>query len=228
MPDGMENIYQGILENKDISRLISEVFLSVQLNSDRFSPMWHALGFVHCKLHENSRGALRLHIWPKAKRGALEQKYKIHDHIFSLKSYVVYGEVTNINYELTSIVGQSAECLQLFRVKYHADGSSLVPTQKFYKVECKEKFITIKGGTYIVERGTFHESIINRDRVTVTLVATYDHVNNDPKLLGYPNESSELFRKRDGLPSEEWTSLLNDINRLIMPRPNEHSDKRVK
>lgn len=205
-------VYENLIKFNKIDHLLEELFNYTKDNIVHFSPMWHAIGFIHCQLFSCEKGNLRVHIWPKNKRDNSEQKYKIHDHIFSLNSYVVCGEIENTNYELIEQKNSQKRSYQLYKVKYHTDGSSLHPSNRFFEIKNESKIITAKGEIYGIERGIFHDHKIKLQNFTTTIVATYNHNDTAPRMLGDPQNRSKIFRKRVSFPLDQWQELL--INTL--------------
>ncbi|WP_227876019.1 hypothetical protein [Kushneria konosiri] len=207
----LENLYWDLVNSREVSGYINNVLENIQNEAENFSPTWHALGFVHCKLYENESGTLRIHIWPEWERDKSEQVHKIHDHIFSISSYVVCGSVTNKNYSLFESDASCESSFQLYRVKYESNGSSLAPCEEFFQPVVDQEKLVQKGNIYCIDRGVFHELSVNEFELTATFVATHNHDVKDPKMLGNRDNALNITRKKVNFPTHEWKALLKQI-----------------
>jgi hypothetical protein len=198
-----EHAYNDILNKRPLSNL-NEIIAELQINCNSYEATWHALGFIHCKLGSFPKGTLRLHIWPTNERHSQEQVDKVHDHIFSLTSFVICGEITNETFVDKSVLKKAAEKL-CYEVKYLLSGANLCATGNYYRetVECVQ---TIgKGGNYNVLAGVLHQSSVRNGVLVATLVATFEHNDSNPRMLGPINgflcytEKNYLRQKKMGL-----------------------------
>lgn len=182
--------------------------INVLINeSELYSPNWHALGFVHCKLATFSNGTLRLHIWPSQERHVQEQQYKIHDHIFSLTSYVVCGSIKNEIYKV-ELASKKLASTQCYEIEYVKDGAKLRATGNYYnEIKLSDSLIN-SGQHYTVVSGYLHQSSVPKSTLVVTLVATYDHKTAYPRLLGPVDDSEINFREQIHYDRSKWIELL--------------------
>ncbi|MCQ4316276.1 hypothetical protein [Stutzerimonas zhaodongensis] len=208
MSEIFQRIYNGILEGRDVSDIARNAIFLLASDTNTFSPTWHALGFVHCKLLQIDQGTLRIHIWPKKLRNDSEQKYKIHDHIFSLKSFVICGEITNKTYQLIASSDTGEPNYSLFHVEYLDSGSRLCPGEEGFLPSLIDEEVVPRTKIYHVERGVFHESAVSENKLVATLVATYNHCTGMPKMLGAFNSQGDIFREKINFPNHKWRELL--------------------
>lgn len=190
----------------DAAALISEVIDNI----DHFTPTWHALGFVHCTLHSMSAGTLRLHIWPENARSESEQRDKIHDHLFSLRSMILTGEVTNRFYRLDP-PETALPTHRMFEVFYRENRSELVATNNCYAPVVYAQSCHQKGDCYTVRSGEFHDSSVCHTRLTATIVATYEHTQMAPRMLGKLDSPPSPTRKKVDFPIAEWKVMLGRV-----------------
>lgn len=212
MLDKFEQIYWDLVNGLQPSLNIEEILNLILENSHSFTPSWHALGFIHCQLYKNDNGTLRLHIWPKNYRHKSEQKEKIHDHIFSLNSYVVCGEIKNLYYEL--VPHTSLNCvdkLQLYKVEYKENCSILAPTGKFFSPILSESNLIKSKEIYKIDRKVFHESNVDHSQLVCTLVSTYDFVKDDPHMLGVLTLEDQIVREKVKFPINEWKEIIQEV-----------------
>lgn len=211
MDDIFEKLYLGVRESRASRADIENLLRQIQDHKSDYSPMWHALGFVHCKLYESTKGTLRLHIWPANARSSQEQRDKVHDHIFDLKSLILCGQVKNRTYQLGSPTNCQSASHQIVEVKYSQSGSTLAPTHKYVSPSLKDEFTTTKGHYYTVERGEFHESVVCAKTLTSTLVVTYNHSNSQPAALSSTQVKADVNRERVPYGSNEWSQLIKRV-----------------
>ncbi|MGQ0816656.1 hypothetical protein ACT4ZR_13515 [Acinetobacter baumannii] len=211
MDSKFEDLYWGLVKGIDISSKIENLLIDISNNSHFFSPTWHALGFVHCELFKKNNSTLRLHIWPKNLRNIFEQKDKIHNHIFSLHSYIVCGEIENLYYKLINEVDLDKKYFQLYKVKYKEKCSILEPTGNYFLPILTESFLIKSNNIYKINRGLFHESRVDPSKLVCTLVATYDFVEEDPHMLGNFCEKDQVIRVKVPFPIEEWQVLIRQV-----------------
>lgn len=208
MNEIFHHIFSQIINNQDVHDAARDAIKLLESNTSHFTPTWHALGFVHCKLLQTDQGTLRIHIWPKKLRNDAEQKYKIHDHIFSLKSFVICGEVKNNTYQLKEPNESDKPNYSLYYVDYLNSGSRLYTKGERYQPNLITETKVQRRQIYNVERGVFHESIVSENELVATLVATYDHTNETPRMLGAFEGQGDIFRGKINFPQHEWRDLL--------------------
>ncbi|WP_408913073.1 hypothetical protein ACJUA3_11985 [Citrobacter freundii] len=212
MHDYMNEIYKKIINKESID--VRRFFTCLVNNFDDFEPTWHALGFIHCRLAQNDHGTLRLHIWFENNSHTAEQLEKIHDHKFSLNSYVLHGTICNEVFELIGAAPSQYE-YQAYAVKYLNNGSKLIQLDTYYNVGDVRSNIIGAGGYYTVDSKEFHRSSLVNSDMAISLVATYEHKNKDPLTL--VSHGVNEFKIRDKVPfdKEEWVGILKDyISRL--------------
>lgn len=205
MPDRLA-AYEAILDEQEVCpNTLSELIQGVSKKNYDSPPMWHALGFLHCRIATFPTGTLRLHIWPKGIRHASEQANKIHNHIFSLRSTVLCGTLKNVRYDVAPS-DHTPESYQFHKVEYLHDGSRLKPTTEYCKAIALDSEHYQAGQTYSIAIGQFHETVV-RDLFVATLVSTYDHREISPRMLGRKNTT---IQKRSTVLCEEtmWSEQL--------------------
>jgi hypothetical protein len=202
MNEIFHHIFSQIIEDQDVHDAARDAINLLARDTSPYTPTWHALGFVHCKLLQTDQGTLRIHIWPKKLRNDAEQKYKIHDHIFSLKSFVICGQVKNKTYELKEPEKIDKDNYSLYYVDYLESGSRLYTTGERLQPHLISETTVQQREIYNVERGIFHESLVSENELVATLVATYGHTN-------------DVLREKINFPQHEWRELLVKVLRKM-------------
>ncbi|WP_395302996.1 hypothetical protein SIM97_11135 [Pectobacterium zantedeschiae] len=212
MHDFLNEVYGKIINKSDIDivRILDYMIESY----NEFEPNWHALGFIHCKILKNDSGTLRLHIWHAQEKHADEQVEKIHDHLFSLNSFIISGKIKNefFNVEKTN---KNDFTHYAYIVKYIDEGSYLTSSENFYNV-CKlnEKTI-VPGEYYTIDSSEFHRSSLANGISTLTLVATYNHLEKDPLTLSSKELESCKIRKASPYNKDKWRDILINFRKEI-------------
>ena len=115
-------------------------------------PRIHGNGFLQLDLSKDKR----LHVWhpdlPKQKNPT-----PIHNHNFSFKSSVIYGELTHITYE---IVVNEGEYNLYYPVIKNGQNTILVKLESgsFWDLKETAKYILSDGSTYFFNHTRFHQN----------------------------------------------------------------------
>ena len=205
MSDLFDSAYNNILNGNAFN--LKEMLDHLIENYESYEPTWHALGFIHCFLAKNETGTLRLHIWKRNERHVFEQIEKIHDHLFSLKSYVLLGAIYNEVFDLEETYNDSFE-FESYTVKYLENGSQLKSTGKFYNIKKSTENKVKEGGFYTVSSDEFHRSSVIDHEYAVTLVATYGHLDKEPTTLISQGQDIKLERAKVYYQKDLWRDLL--------------------
>ncbi|GAA3628147.1 hypothetical protein [Flavivirga jejuensis] len=136
---------------------------------------WHPLGFIYIKLIQGKKNDYRLHIWPKETRSSNKTKHPIHNHIYNIESLVVSGKV---GCEAYSIEKKTISKTKLYKVHYSKSGSKLVSTNESVNIEKKNISWTNTGNTYIIEKGDYHQSVVEQNTFAATVVKNYNKSDN--------------------------------------------------
>lgn len=142
---------------------------------------WHPLGFMHVKLLLLGDKVLRFHIWPKGNRKPQEPLWEIHDHNFSFHSYVVFGELQNVLYDVYS---KTRGDYVLYEVSYYDDASFMRRTNE-HVVLGEGRETRMHAGEYYYEAAAdFHRTHVPVDFCAATLVAATIDPSITPKVVG--------------------------------------------
>ena len=155
-----------------------------------------------------------MHIWPSQERHSQEQQHKIHDHIFSLTSYVICGSIKNEIYRIQNVPKKLATS-QCYNVKYKENSAELIATGKYYNEIKFSETVVGTGEHYTVLSGDLHQSAVPKSSFVVTLVATYDHNFSAPRLLGPIDGSLSFTREQVNYDKQKWIKLLRNIEQNL-------------
>lgn len=203
--------YKRLLNGEPVLDLARPIIHEVGSDSHEYQPTWHALGFLHCKVADFEAGQLRLHIWPSGKSHHLEQDLKVHEHLFSVNSCVVRGQLWNVNYDFVAVSTSTEADFQSYSVEYLGDGSRLNPTGRYFKVVRVNEEKVRGGEFYRVKRGVFHETKRDYSEQVVTLVATSEAENRSPFMMGNLQRCASKFRQRVVCEREVWYQEISQV-----------------
>jgi hypothetical protein len=148
----------------------------------------HPLGFIACTLLSEGTTKIRLHYWPVT--GGVQQSAdcQIHDHLFEFKSWVLSGQVQNIEYSVTECGMEMAE----YQTEYVDDLSILSKTGRTLKLAETERMTYQSGSTYGLRAGVLHETIrLGAEPAFTVLVA--NEVSAAPPLVLGPRDGQDRY-----------------------------------
>ncbi len=167
---------------------------------------WHPLGFIMCKISNEIKKTIRLHIWPENKRCIQKPTWLIHDHIFDLKSWVLKGAITNIEF----ITGEFDNSFQVYNTIYDKDKSILIKTNQRLSILESKRYLIKEGESYDVYAGHLHKSI-SSNNTTVTVCETVNQFNLKPRVLGSCAGRDKYSYTRNVVSKAELEAIANKI-----------------
>lgn len=151
----------------------------------------HPLGFYACTLIDEGDRKIRLHFWPIDGGAPQSPDCQIHDHLFSFRSWVIYGSVENIEYT-TSPEGQE---FSVYRTEYSGYTSTLTKTNDVRNLSVQKRESFSAGSSYDVKAGTLHKTVRTGAQPAFTVLATRDVSTTLPIVLG-PIDGLERYTYR--------------------------------
>ncbi len=151
------------------------------------------VGFMQAYINSE----VRLHVWHPELPGEVEAFGSRHNHRFDLSSTVLLGAVADtslrVSQELHAYPGQ----FRLYEVQpAHLDDTSApVRVGGPVHVEISSVRKLLKGATYYIPRGEFHES--RAEGLTVTIVEKYNQIDTPAQILAHRTQVPEhaMLRK---------------------------------
>ena len=154
----------------------------------------HPLGFLSWKIGpvDEFDGSIRIHYWPINGRKYKQPNWQIHTHNFHLKSHILMGCITNIDYERSS--PHTTGLWHEFKATYQNQTTSIESTGKTFSLNKKSE-ITHKGGeVYEVKKGTFHQSVVDINSECLTLaIESHKDTSADPIIAGSQSTGKFVF-----------------------------------
>ena len=141
---------------------------------------WHPLGFIICKLMTEGRFNARFHYWPPHEGRPQDTGCQIHDHTFRFSSWVLAGEVQNIEYKND----KSGITYALYKTEYIDEVSILRKTESTICLSVSSYLNQIAGSKYEIEAGCLHETKLISSEPAVTVLITEDMLNQAPTVVG--------------------------------------------
>lgn len=181
--------------------------IDLKLEENTLQGNWHPLGFIHIKIGSvENVGDLRLHIWSDRERKTQTPEMPIHNHVFTVNSHILIGKVTNKAYSITN-----GSKYRIYHIGYNESRSILTPTNSIVDSELISVSSYNKGDFYQVKVGDFHESQVNENEFSATIVLATDRIKDSPVTLGTGDANTEYVYHR--MPCEK-TTLEGLINKL--------------
>lgn len=208
----MSEIYSELeswFSNQDEENWRSSLATIIERHQKLFRPIWHPLGFIHVKMAENTNGdTFRLHLWTAEYHHSDEQSSKIHDHMFDIRSRVVFGAVKNTNYEFVS---NDSGSFRVAIVNYLRNSSRLEETGFFGDITEVNSTFLVAPAEYRVPAFNLHETSTFNSNLSLTVVHTSHAAKYNPRAL--LNRNAPLPPKRDPIPCDRelWSKLLERI-----------------
>lgn len=177
------------------------------------------LGMLQGYVHEGTTDELRIHVWHKSlRRPGIEESGLLHDHRFNLRSFVLVGALTQVEYDLTE----------------DADGDwqlhSVVPARKAFAlsgkpdglVEALPKRYRAKTRDYVIrareryyfDKFQFHGTHTFTDLV-VTVVAKSEQEDAQARILA-PFGKPVIHAFDNPLPESAWRPVLAQARETLL------------
>jgi hypothetical protein len=165
----------------------------------------HPLGFYYCSLDNNKQQGTknRLHLWSPF---CVEQepRWRIHNHVFNLKSQVILGSITNIGYKL-----KQGNNHQIYEVIYQEQDSVLMKTQSKVDVSIAKESLFKQGMEYIVSANELHQSIPENNKLTICLCEmVQENFRTAPLVVGEISGKEKYIFKRESVAREHILKLV--------------------
>jgi hypothetical protein len=156
----------------------------------------HPHGFHVVLLHSQADMEWRLHMWARGTRSISGMPTFIHTHNREVRSRVLRGRLTNIQYEVDSSQNHGHP---LYSVEYLGNKYEKSTLNVLRRTSDRVRVIEISkvsiedGDSYHVPRHSFHEAVVSDDIVTCTIVCMSDPESSPIYVVGadgYPDEIS--------------------------------------
>ena len=194
---------QTALDHREIS---SASLLSFIKN--RNEPFrWHPLGFIVCTLMVEGPWKARLHCWPSGEARPQGEACLIHDHVFDFSSWVLNGEIENVEYE----VGPSGRTYAIYATEYMGELSILKKTAQTIQLAVRSSTIQLAGSKYEMQAGQLHESRRIGTAPAVTVLITHNLSMQAPTVVGPLDGAAKYEYVRSILSDADVRRALTDI-----------------
>jgi hypothetical protein len=163
----------------------------------------HPLGFISSALLSEGQSRLRLHYWPTIEVGQQSGDCQIHNHIFSFKSWVLTGEVENIEY----VRSDSGKRYAVYRAEYSGENSILIKTETQVQLKEGRRARHVAGSEYMLASDILHETSRIGPSPACTVLLTNDNSVVAPLVVALPN-GLDRYEFRRAIVSESEVSHL--------------------
>ncbi len=172
-------------------------------------PVWHPLGFIHVKLAQNEiKDSFRMHVWSRHYGNALEQVDKVHDHLFDVRSRVVFGCIKNVRYRLTPRAGGSHREV---RVEYGTNDVSLRDSSLYGDLEEVSADVLRAPVEYVVPKFELHETLLHASDLALTVVHTTEPDHYFPRAIFRRDSPLPALRRPVLCDRALWQKLLQQM-----------------
>lgn len=148
----------------------------------------HPLGFLACRLLTEGQRNLRLHFWPLSGRAQQNPHCQIHDHLFEFRSWILAGELENVEYGPSSEGPEFA----VYKTEYAGNRSSLVKTGAVKRLAELSRYTLSAGAAYQMQAGVLHETVLVNASPAFTVLLTTD-VSAEAPLVFCPLDGPERY-----------------------------------
>lgn len=173
------------------------------------TPVWHPLGFIHVKLSQGElKDTFRMHLWSSDHRDRDEQADKIHDHLFNVRSRVVFGSVRSARYRF---IPKADGNYREVRVVYCPQDSSLRETNLYGDIEEIGVDVLQAPADYFVPMFELHDTSLFDSKTALTVVHTTEPAAYEPRAIF--RRESPLPPVRTPVPCDKslWSKLLRQM-----------------
>ncbi|MGZ5281625.1 MAG: hypothetical protein ACXWEY_05035 [Bacteroidia bacterium] len=144
---------------------------------------FHPLGFIYSPLFTfDNKESIRLHIWDKENRHYQEPRMDIHNHYYTVNSYVLSGRIiNNIFYK----VDHKPSNYTIYTGSYNENGERCLESTRetIYVEKVKEEIIN-PNSIYNITPEVLHSSHVDLNDFTCTIVYTENPGQPSTKVLG--------------------------------------------
>lgn len=194
-------------------RVVDIEVLVQQARNDGKVPRVHGNGFIQLDL---AGTVSRMHIWghPDIPRQSITTA--IHDHVFDFISNVLVGELHNHRYDIKPNQ-RGVFRLHVPQIRQGED-TVLVPVEKpnRYNAHCTEIEVVRAGTSYSMERGDFHETVVNEPTIAF-MTKNGKTLSQNPKglrprvLVPAAHSPDNAFNRYTALPVDKLWQIVTDM-----------------
>lgn len=169
----------------------------------------HPLGFYYTRLAERDKSSVRLHYWRAHDQGSGTAVTPYHDHVWKLKSCVLFGELEN---ELFQIEEDTEGNFTVSEITQIHGVDVVKPGNKPVSICTQSRSRYSRGDFYEIEPRAFHRTVVSPDTPTVTVVCADVVIAGGPRTL-MPLGSNAHSPAR--VPLSEPSQVLSEIHDLL-------------
>ena len=213
----VQKTFKAITENKSMEKPIIDnlsveellrLIESRRQNGEEIK--LHPNGFLQLSLssgHWREQG-LRLHVWSDSLPRKNHPKFRIHDHIFDIESYILLGKIQNKNY----IIRDDPEGEHLI---VEAGLEDVHPTNKRVNAFLSDYFSKVAGEKYTLPRLQFHSSESEASLTATVMSKKNTNLTILPRVLAPVDyKTEELEGKRVVDQALAWDVVKLVVNKI--------------
>jgi hypothetical protein len=197
---------------KRISEVLGEILEAAE--SEDLQAIWHPLGFIDIPIAQSTSARLResehytVHVWHPRLSVPQVPRHVCHSHEWSLRSCVLYGEITNESY--TVIPSEDGDHM-LYEVHYGDGISYSGATGQSVDVEQSDRTAIPQWGWYEIESPAFHWSRVGDSDLVITAMQSSSHTGCPPRNVRRKPCAENYVYHRHQCPSEARSMIFTDM-----------------
>ena len=172
----------------------------------------HPNGFLQIPLtniEDKRKSTLQLHLRDQSIERRGHKQFEVHDHAFTIESYVLQGELQDITYEVKPNIKWE------FKV-FSSDGTGqMVASEEKCDLEETNRRVIKEGEKYTIDKWDFHSSNPLIFPTATCIIKSSIDQNYNPKLvapIAYKQDKIEVSRNID--QNSAWNIVDNFLNTI--------------
>lgn len=192
--------------------LIKEFLVHCQRSHFIPSATWHPLGFMNVVVGTDEESVVRLHVWTPESLSHITINWPIHDHIWTLHSRVLLGDITNRKYITAGDIISPTH--RVYHVVHGDSEAVLVPGDDIVRCRLDSATAYSAGVQYSLPAHEFHSSevLLSKWEMVATCIVSGISRRGTPRVLGTVEPQHGLRDKRVACPPE---AICNTCVRLL-------------
>lgn len=174
-------------------------------------PVTHENGFIQVPVGEFAR----LHVWPDEEIEKQRSDSPIHDHTFSFRSWVLYGVLSNLMYDVQPQTTDFGTRYEIHTVNLEG---KLVPTDTHANPILTSRQALRAGSMYEFRYGNFHETTWGDLDLAVSLMVKTGKAKEGVARVLHPHSQivdNEFDRKKANDPALLWKIIDRGIDHAL-------------
>jgi hypothetical protein len=179
---------------------------------------WHPNGFAVFHFGDiTDLGRMRLHVWPRGTRIALDGQPAVHSHPWDLCSLVVAGCYLDTLYHASEFDVEGPNRLRGYGLQFggRGEGDQLGLGAVWYEVTVAAERTVTEGTVHNIAAGALHEAKIPLHMFTATLLITSEVVDLNKLLLIGDDKFDGVSYVRPAVSAEDHDQMRMELAKVL-------------